>query len=346
MPHGETLDTIDVTESADDGDRDHDAARGDGDSGSSRYGESQSENQRSGYLSAFGKSAISGAVNNTKSAFAKRHNTLTNNALASISQETKPDKPYSKTWQDTLDHIKEVSRPVIEGMSQTTNAPNVAMEKMAQRNFAERALTRQGINAGMNFVSDALNNTVKADKIGTALGLDASGLMAGKLGDVVTSPERDKARENLSLEDKMAYDMHTNRLQDKFDAEYNSRGRQWGRGLVSGLGTAASLATGGAAAPAAALANTVTRLSHTVSSLKDMAKKNNLSEVQQYMDERDARMAKAAMEREDNRGKFGGENSQVNSGILNTMYRRARDRQSFINKIPTLTNYWKNVYVK
>lgn len=327
----------------------------------SRYGKDES------YTNAFngrnssgwggGRSAISGAVNNTRSSIGlSKHNSLTNNVLASIPQETKPayqhklDDVQAKTWQDTLNNIKEANRPAIAGMSQTTNVPNVAMDKLAQRDFAQRTLTKSGLNAVGGFVSDMVNNTAKVDKLGAALGLSASGVMAGKLGNVVTDPKNNKTRDSLSLEDKMAYDMYTNRLQDQFNAEYNSRGREWGRNIVSGLGAAATLATGGWAAPASAFANTVTGLHQTVGSLKDMAAKNNLTEMQQVMNERDERMAQAAREREAERGKFRGDPTQQKNGILNTMYQRATkgssDHGSYFNAIPKLTNFWKNITIK
>lgn len=354
----ETLDTIEVSESISSAD-DSDAVGGHGDYGersnlSSVNNALAAQQQRSfhGYESG---SRISGAVNNTRSIL-KKHNTLTNNTLARVSQEAKPvyqhnlDEAQAKTWQDTLNNIKEANQPAIAGMSQTSNAPNVAMDKLAQRDFAQRALTKSGLNAVGGFVSDMVNNSVKVDKLGTALGLSAGGVMAGKLGDVVTDPKNNKTRDTLSLEDKMAYDMHTNRLQDRFDAEYNSRAREWGRNFVSGLGTVATLATGGWAAPASAFANTVTGLHQTVSSLKDMATRNNLTEIQQVMNERDERMAQAAREREAERGKFGGEPTQQKSGILNTMYQRATKGSSvhegYLNAIPTLTNLWKNITVK
>lgn len=322
--------------------------------GKDRGGHSQSNQDT---ISSRYNGAISGAVNNVRSSIAStKYNSLTNNTLARVSQEANTvyqhnlDDAQAKTWQDTLNNIKEASRPAIVGMSQTANTPNVAMDKLAQRDFAQRSLTKSGLNAVGGFVSDMVNNSAKVDKLGTALGLSASGVIAGKLGDVVTDPKNNKTRDSLSLEDKMAYDMYTNRLQDQFDAEYNSRGREWGRNIVSGLGTVATLATGGWAAPASAFANTVTGLHQTVGSLKDMAAKNNLTEMQQVMNERDERMAQAAREREAEHGKFGGDPAQQKSGILNTMYQRATkgssDHGRYLNAIPTLTNFWQNITIK
>lgn len=303
-----------------------------------------------------GSSSINGAINNVRNSLAaNRNNTLTNNTLASGAQglgeyQHSFDDVQAKSWRDTLNNIKAASKPVIDNMDKVVDAPNIAMQNQSQKDFAQRALDRAGYNALGGLVSDAINSNVKVDKLGTAFGLSVGGIAAGKSGDMLANYQANKSRESLSLDDKMAYDMHTNRLQDQFDAQYNSPGREMARNVVSGIGTVASLASGGYMAPAAAFANTALGLHHTVSSLKDMAKEHGLTAMQQSLDERDVRMAREAREREANRGKYGSDNVIQSKGILDAMHQRASNGSYDVgrsyNAIPTLSNLWKNVYIK
>ena len=308
----------------------------------SRYGKDES------YTSAFnernssgwggGRSAISGAVNNTRSSIgSSKHNSLTNNALAQVTNSSASVKgPYSP-------NIDSNYTPNIFDKYATENFQHV--QNIAARDFRVDANRATVGNAIGGMYSQPVTESIvsKATSPGkAALGLAAGALM-GKVGDVANSVVGQQNRSALSKAGQAMYDGAYQAFSGRKDAHRDDLEDNV-RGVVAGVLDAFTNPIG-AFSTMNSIYSENKALMDTIEDFKDVP------EFQSYKDGRSAASAKARAERKANRSTFGNGESQIKSGILNTMYKRATGvnssrNQNLINAIPTLTNFWKNITIK
>lgn len=307
-------------------------------------GRDDNTQRSSGNSGFFGRynNAISGAVNNTRNSLGlNKHSSLTNNTLA---QSGLINSPYADTWNSFIDGVKKES-------TLPTNTAQSSIDGKAGANAAQKDLfdltsRKHGFNAVGNMVKNAVDTVLPVRNIIETIGSVGASKALGNLGNIVNhfDDTKNKTINSLpSIDDKMMYNYEINKLENELSNKYNSTGNKWGRRVGGVAGGLLSFATG---VPIGSVINTGIENYQVNSALRDMAKHPGRETLQGLISARDERLAQAQKEREFNRNIAG--DSENNKGILNTMYSRTKqqDDEERIEGIPTLTNLWKNVYIK
>lgn len=302
------------------------------------------------------RNSISGAVNNVRSSVASaKHNTLTNNALASPSVKVEDsyhrnvlkDTPYEDAFGKFLNNMRNSAPPANPSPSA---AIGINGRNLAQRDFLGLTERKEGLNTFGTVTSAMLGAAVPAKNAVQAVGKMVAGKALNNAGNIVNNVDdlRSKTLNSLSsIEDKMAYNYEMNKLEDELADRLNSPRNKLGRGLATAGSLVASFSLPGVGSIFGAGLNSGVKSYQTMSSIRDMAKEKNREALQQSLAERDARIEQAQRERELNRSMKNGGKSM--GGILDTMSARVNQNEldlEPINAIPTLTNFWKNVYIK
>lgn len=288
------------------------------------------------------RSAISGAVNNTRNSLgSNKHSSLTNNTLA---QSGLINSPYADTWNNFIDGVKKEST-LPTNTAQSVNAGKVGASA-AQRDLFDLTNRKQAFNGIGDMVKNVADTVMPASSAIETLGKAAAGKTLSNLGNIVNRFDDVKSKTINSLpsiDDKMRYNYEMNKLEDELSDKYNSIGNKWARGVGSVTGGLLSFATG---SPVGAVVNNGIGNYQVNSALREMAKQPGRETLQGLISARDERIAQVQKEIELNRNMAG--NSENNKGILNTMYSRTKqqDDEERIEGIPTLTNLWKNIYIK
>ena len=299
----------------------------------SRYGKDESYtnafNDRNSSGWGGGRSAISGAVNNTRSSIgSSKHNSLTNNTLAQV---TNPSASVKGSYSPNIDPNYTPNIFDKYAAENFQHAKNIAAHDFIKDTNRTTALNAIG---GMYSQPVAEGIISKATSPGKALMGVAAGALIGKIGDAANAVAGQQSRDSLSKEGRAMYDgaygtytsqknAHRDDLEDK------------ARGFIAGAVDALTNPIG-AFSSLNSIYSDNKALIDTATVFKDV------SEFQSYMDGRQ------------NRGyqSLGDGSKEEPKGILGVMHKRANqsvnssNNQRLINAIPTLTNFWKNITIK